>query len=90
MKALVVETERAWQSLGGVQYGIQAAEEKSISFKRSIYVVKDIAAGETITEEHLRVIRPGDGLHPKYLEQIVGRRARTDMKRGTPLAWSML
>lgn len=85
LKALVIETERAWQSLGVVQYGIQESEKKSLSFKRSVYVVKDIKAGEIFTEENIRVIRPGDGLAPKHYEKILGRKSSIDIARGTPL-----
>lgn len=89
MKMLVAETKTAWQALGEVQYGIQEAELKSLNYKRSIYFVKDVNAGETITSEHIAVIRPGDGLHPKYLERIIGHIARNDIKRGTPAEWSI-
>ncbi len=84
LKAMVVETERAWQSLGHVQYGVQETEKKSLLFKRSIYVVKDIKAGEIFTEENIRVIRPGDGMHPKYYEGILGKVAKLDYKTGNP------
>lgn len=90
MKMLVAETKTAWQALGEVQYGIQEAELKSLNYKRSIYFVKDVNAGETITNEHIAVIRPGDGMHPKYLEQVTGHVAKTDIKRGTPLTWKNL
>ncbi|MBS1645319.1 MAG: pseudaminic acid synthase [Bacteroidetes bacterium] len=84
LKALVIETERAWQSMGGVQYGIQEAENKSINYKRSIYVIKDIEAGEIFTKENLGVIRPGDGMHPKYFDGILGKVSRFALKRGRP------
>ncbi|MGB3802235.1 MAG: pseudaminic acid synthase [Lewinella sp.] len=85
LAALVTETERAWQGLGGVQLDPQKAEEKSRQFKRSIYVVQDIAAGEPFTTDNLRVIRPGDGAEPKFLEQLLGQTATRAWKRGTPL-----
>lgn len=85
LKSLVIETERAWQSLGQIQYGIQETEKKSLLFKRSIYVVKDIEAGEIFTEENIRVIRPGDGIHPKYFEDLIGKVAYKSFKRGEPL-----
>jgi pseudaminic acid synthase len=87
MKSLVIETERAYLSLGGIQYGIQAAERKSLNFKRSIYVVKDIQAGEVLSSENIRVIRPGDGLPPKYYESVLGKKTAKDLKRGTPLSF---
>ncbi len=85
MKALVIETERAWQSLGQVQYGIQETELKSLAFKRSIYVVKDIAQGEVFSKENIRLIRPGDGMHPRFYESTLGKTASKDYKKGTPL-----
>jgi pseudaminic acid synthase len=84
LKSLVQETERAWQALGRVQYGVQETENKSILFKRSIYAVKDIEAGEIITAEHIRVIRPGNGLHPKYFEELIGKKAQKSFKKGSP------
>ncbi|WP_028524701.1 pseudaminic acid synthase [Runella limosa] len=84
LKALVIETERAWQSLGIVQYGVQESEKKSLLFKRSIYVVKDIQVGETFTKENICVIRPGDGLLPKYYEDLIGKLARKSYTKGTP------
>lgn len=85
LKALVIETERAWQSLGTVQYGVQESEKKSLLFKRSIYVVKDIQAGEVFTEENIRVIRPGDGMQPKYYEGLLGKVAKINYTEGIPL-----
>jgi pseudaminic acid synthase len=90
MQSLVIETERAFLALGTIQLTAQQAEEKSRVFKRSIYVVKDIKAGEVITKENVRVIRPGDGLAPKHYEVIIGRNAKSNLKRGTPLTLSDL
>ena len=85
MKSLVIESERAFLSLGDVQLNIQTVEEKSRQFKRSVYVVKDIKAGERFTKENIRVIRPGDGLEPKYFETALKKNAKTDILKGTPL-----
>lgn len=90
MRLLVTETERAWQSLGQVCYGPTDAEKKSLVFRRSLYIVKDLKAGEVLTSENVRAIRPGYGLPPKYLEQVLGMTARKDIRRGTPLEWSLL
>lgn len=90
MAQLVVETERAWQALGQVSYGPTDAEKKSMQFRRSLYVVKDLEAGDVITRENVRAIRPGLGLPPKYLEQVLGRTVKHDLKRGTALAWRLL
>lgn len=85
LKALVVETERAWQGLGRVQLDTQPAEEKSRQFSRSIYVARDIKAGEVFTTENIRVIRPGDGLHPRFFEGTLGKSARRSLHKGSPL-----
>ncbi|MHC2990956.1 N-acetylneuraminate synthase [Pontibacter sp. HJ8] len=90
LRSLVVESERAWLALGQVQYGVQRAEEKSRLFKRSVYAAKDISAGEPLTKENIRVIRPGLGLAPKHYEDLLGKAASKDIKAGTPLSWEMV
>jgi pseudaminic acid synthase len=87
MKSLVVETERAWQSLGKVTYGATAAEQKSLAFRRSIYVARDMAKGEEFTPENTRIVRPGFGLAPKHYELVLGKHARRDLPVGTPVKW---
>ena len=90
LKALVVETKNAYLSLGEISYGVQQAEEKSKFFKRSIYVSKDIAIGEIFTNENLKIIRPGNGLAPKFIDDIIGKKAKCFIKAGTPLNWDIL
>jgi N-acetylneuraminate synthase len=90
LASLVVETERAWQALGHVQYGPTEAERKSLVYRRSLYVTADMAAGEAFTGDNLRAIRPGLGLPTKHTDAVLGRRARTAIKRGTPLDWSLI
>ncbi|MEH6459386.1 pseudaminic acid synthase [Chitinimonas sp. JJ19] len=90
LASLVVETERAWQAMGQVQYGATSAEQKSLVYRRSLYVVADIAAGEIFSADNVRAIRPGLGLPPKHLEVVLGRRAGRDLPRGTPLSWDCL
>jgi N-acetylneuraminate synthase len=90
LRMLVTETERAWQALGGVQYGASAAEQKSLQFRRSLYVVRDMKAGEPFSTANLRAIRPGLGLPTRYLEQALQRRATRDIVRGTPLSFELL
>lgn len=90
MAQLVVETERAWQALGQVSYGPTEAEKESIQFRRSLYVVQDLKAGEVLTRENVRAIRPGLGLPTKYLEQVLGKAVKQDVKRGTALGWDVL
>lgn len=86
LKALVVETERAFLALGKVSYGVKEAEQKSMFFKRSIYVSKDIKAGELFSETNLKIIRPGDGLAPKYWDEIIGKPCHFNLKAGSPLS----
>jgi len=87
MKQLVLETKQAWQALGDVTYGISKGEEGSRVFRRSLYAVKDIERGEAFTKDNIRSIRPGFGLPPKYYDRLLGKKAKTDIKRGTPLSW---
>lgn len=87
LQALVTETARAWEALGEVRYGATRDEAKSLMFRRSIYAVRDIAAGETLSRDNLRIIRPGLGLAPKFFELCLGRPARCAIARGTPLDW---
>lgn len=90
LKSLVIETERAWQSLGKVSYGATDAEKKSLVFRRSLYVVSDVQAGETLSTENVRAIRPGLGLPTKFLSMALGKKARTAIKKGTPLNWDLI
>lgn len=90
MKALVVETERAWQGLGAISYGPTEAEKPSLAYRRSIYVAADIKAGEIFTPQNLRVVRPGKGLHPRFYDQMLGRTARRDAQAGDPLNWDLI
>lgn len=90
MSALVVDSERAWQALGAVRYGPSNAEMKSLQFRRSLYVVKDMKAGEVLTQENVRAIRPGLGLPTKYLDVVLGKSVLMDVTRGTALGWALL
>lgn len=88
--SLVTDCKRAWRALGSVGYDLKGAERGSVQFRRSLYVVQDVAAGEVITERHIRSIRPGYGLEPKYFKNIIGAVAARKLKRGEALAWDML
>jgi N-acetylneuraminate synthase len=90
LRALVVESERAWQALGKVSYGATEAEEKSRVYRRSLYIVRDLQAGDVLTPDNLRIIRPGFGLPPKYYEVLLGKRVNREVKRGTPVDWEMV
>ena len=90
MAQLIIETERAWQALGKISYGATEAEKKSLQFRRSLYIVKDLKAGDVLTKDNVRAIRPGLGLPTKYLEQVLGRTVKQDVQRGTGLSWPLL
>ncbi|MGK9431201.1 pseudaminic acid synthase [Bacillus atrophaeus] len=90
LKELVIETERAWQALGQITYGPTDKEKASLKFRRSIYVNKDIKAGEIFTKENIKVVRPGYGLEPKYFDLIIGRTAKKHISAGTPLGWDYI
>ncbi len=85
MAQLVVESERAWQALGQIHYGSTQAEQASRMFRRSLYVVEDMKAGDVLTVDNVRAIRPGLGLPPKYLDGILGKKVNCDIKHGTAL-----
>ncbi|OMF91056.1 pseudaminic acid synthase [Paenibacillus sp. FSL R7-0337] len=90
LKSLVVESERAWLALGRVLYGPTEFEKPSMQFRRSLYVSEDVKKGEKFTEDNIRIIRPGFGLSPKYFDFIVGKQAKLDVKRGTPINWELI
>lgn len=90
MKALVVESERAWQAMGRIHYGPTAAEQGAVKRRRSIYLSEDVGEGEVLGEGNLRVVRPGHGLEPKFLPLVMGRRLRRAVTKGTPLSWDLL
>ena len=87
---MVVETERACQAMGIVSYGATAAEQKSIQFRRTLYIVKDMKAGDILTTDNVRAIRPGLGMPTKYLDIMLGLAVKHDVKRGTALVRSLL
>ncbi|RZJ19060.1 MAG: pseudaminic acid synthase, partial [Haliea sp.] len=87
---LRVETERAAQALGQVSYGPTAAEKPSLAFRRSLYIARDAKAGETLTPDNLRCVRPGFGMEPRFLDTVMGMKLRRDAPAGTPLSWDLL
>jgi pseudaminic acid synthase len=86
LKQLCKQTRMAWESLGKVNYERKTSENENVKFRRSLYVVKDIKAGETITRENIRSIRPGYGLAPKFYDRVIGRAVSRDIRFGTPLS----
>ena len=90
LEMLVVESKRAWQAIGKIQYGPDKSENASRQFRRSIYVAQNIKAGEIFTEENIRTIRPGFGLPPKYYPALLGKKVNKDVEMGTPLSWDII
>ena len=80
----------AEKALGEIRYELTEKEEAGRAFRRSLFAVRDITAGELFNSENVRSIRPGHGLHPRFLEMVLGRRAARDISRGTPLAWNYI
>ena len=90
MKQLVIEANRAWQAIGSISYGVSEQEQDSLQFRRSLYISKAVKAGELLTKDNVRAIRPGFGLAIKFYDIVIGRTAKDDLKEGTPLTWSMI
>ena len=90
MTALVVESERAWQALGQVSYGPTESEKPSLQYRRSLYVCANMKAGDVLTSEVVRAIRPGLGLPTKYLDVVLGKPVKNDVNKGTPVSWDLI
>lgn len=90
LAALVKACREAFEARGGVKYGPSKREEPSMAFRRSLYAVADIGAGEMLTRENVRSIRPGHGLAPRHLPQLLGQPARRAIARGEPILWDCI
>ena len=90
MALLVKETRSAWESLGHVSYGATGREVRSLRLRRSLYVVDDLRAGDLLTSQNTRRVRPALGLPPAQYELVLGKRVNRDVKRGTPLTWDLI
>ncbi len=90
LKSLVVECERAYLALGQVQFGIQEAEKKNVFYKRSVYVTQNLKAGESINKTNTRIVRPGNGIEPKFYEEIQGKKLLRDIAQGSALTWDCI
>ncbi|MGE6257352.1 pseudaminic acid synthase [Heyndrickxia sporothermodurans] len=90
LKMLVQETDRAWRSIGKIVYGPTDAEKPSLEHRRSLYAANDMKAGDIITKENVKAIRPGLGLSPKYFDLILGKSIKKDVTKGTPINWDIL
>ena len=89
-KNLRLETERAWQSLGAISYGATEAEKPSLAFRRSLYISKDIKAGQLLSHDSVRCVRPGYGLAPEHLDAVMGCSVGKNVAAGTPLSWDLI
>ena len=90
LRALCRDTKVAWSALGKVDYGLKSSEQGSIKFRRSLYFVKSLKAGDVIVADAVRSVRPGFGLAPKHYDLIVGRRTKVDIEAGTAVTWDSL
>ena len=90
LATLVGGARVAWEAIGTANYERAASEADNSIFRRSIYAVRDIAAGEALSAQSIRVIRPGNGLAPRHFDQLIGRRARVAIARGTALRWDLV
>lgn len=89
MASLVRESQRAWQALGVVNYGPVGNEKTSLQFRRSLYIAEDMKAGDSITRQNMRAVRPGKGLPPKFYDALLGKKVKMDIKKGTPASWDL-
>lgn len=90
LSLMVAETGRAALARGSVKFGPTEADMKSLQFRRTLYVTQDLESGDMLTSENLRAIRPGYGLPPKFLDDLLGKRVGKDIARGTPMAWDLI
>jgi pseudaminic acid synthase len=90
LKQLCIGAKIAWNSLGKVDYGRKASEQGSVKFRRSLYFVRNVSKGSILTSDDVKTIRPGFGLRPKYIDQIIGKKARKDISAGTSVQWELV
>jgi len=90
MKELVLQVNQAWTALGSIQFGTVAQEKKSLIFRRSLYIAENMKAGDILTTNNLRILRPGHGLAPKFWNTVIGKAISKDAEKGTPLSWDLM
>lgn len=90
LAALCQGAKTAWSALGRVDYGRKSSEQGNVKFRRSIYFVKDMKAGDVIAQDCVRSVRPGFGLAPRYFNQLIGRKVRSDVRFATPVRWDLV
>lgn len=89
LRSLVVESALAKKAVGRVSYGLNQAEKDNLVFRRSLYITENLKAGDTVSKSSLRSIRPGYGLPPKWLDMLLGRKVKNDVKKGTAVTWDL-
>ncbi|WP_062109472.1 pseudaminic acid synthase [Bacillus niameyensis] len=89
-RSLVSETEKAWHSIGEISYGPTEKETQSLQYRRSLYITEEMKRGDVLTKDNIRAIRPGNGLPPKYIDIILGKKIKKDVEKGTPVSWDLL
>jgi N-acetylneuraminate synthase len=87
MKDLCSKVKIAWKALGKVDYGLKSSEQENVKYRRSLYFVKGLKAGEVITSDHVRSVRPGYGLAPKLLDTVIGKKVKCSVSAATPVNW---
>ena len=90
LAALCKDTKTAWAALGRVDYGLKSSEQGNVKFRRSLYFVKELKAGDVVTADSVRSVRPGFGMAPKYLEAVLGKRVKNNIKANTPVLFDVL
>lgn len=90
LAALCQGAKTAWSALGCVDYGRKSSEQSNVKFRRSLYFVKAMKVGDVIAQDCVRSVRPGFGLAPRYFEQLIGRKVRSDVRFGTPVQWNLV
>ena len=90
LKILADSLNNAWEAIGNINYDLKSSEESNVKFRRSIYFVKDLKAGEVISEECLRSVRPGYGLPTKYFDSLIGKKIKKDVVYGTPTSFELI
>jgi len=90
LKNLKISTTEAWESIGNINYELKGEEENMIKFRRSLYIVEDVKAGDKLSKDNLRRIRPGYGIEPKFYQEVLNKRVKIDLKSGTALSWEMI
>jgi N-acetylneuraminate synthase len=90
LKELCTGAKTAWESLGKVNYGQKSSEQANVKFRRSLYFSKDLEKGGTITEKHIKSIRPGYGVAPKYMKNVIGSIVIKDVKKGSPVSFEII